>query len=162
MELLKELIGEGDKLSPLQMTVRTVIIFIVTLILIRLSGRRSFGMRMPLDNVITILLGGILSRAVVGASPFCSTLAAATTIAVMHRLFGWLGFYSKWFGKVVKGEEKIIYSGGKIHEENMKHCMLTEKDLLEGIRLGSNMNSVEEVDEVYMERDGQISVVKKE
>lgn len=158
---LIELFGHGKDLSPLQMSARALVIFIVGLVLIRIAGRRAFGQKTPFDSVITILLGAVLSRAVVGASPFLSTVAASAVIVIIHRLFATLGFYSNAFGKLVKGEPKLLYKDGKLHEDHMRSCMITRKDIEESVRLNSNLKSVEEAAEIYAERDGQISVIKK-
>ncbi len=162
IEEITELLGQGKNLTTSQMSFRAVVVFVVCLLLIRISGRRSFGMRMPLDNVIAILLGAILSRAIVGASPFIATIASATTLAILHRVCGWIGFYNRWFGKMLKGTEMVLYSNGKMHKENMERCMVTERDLMEGLKMSANLNSLEKVESAYMGRNGQISVIKKE
>jgi uncharacterized membrane protein YcaP (DUF421 family) len=162
MELLIEIFGKGKDLSPFQMGMRTVLVFFICLVYIRVSGKRSFGMRMPLDNVITILLGAILSRAVVGASPFIATIASGGVIVVLYRLCAGLSVFSKLFGKLVKGKEMVIYKDGGMLKGNMKHCMVTEEDMQEEIRINGNIDSFEKVKEMYVERNGEISVVKKE
>src|ERR1700744_867673 len=90
METLIKIFGTGKDLDTLQMCARGFVVFISAFVIIRISGRRSFGLRTPLDNIITILLGAILSRAVVGASPFVPVLLVCLLIAGMHRLMGWL------------------------------------------------------------------------
>src|ERR1700730_6298922 len=45
MALIRELFGEGRNLSVLQMGMRGILVFLIALVLIRISGRRSFGMR---------------------------------------------------------------------------------------------------------------------
>jgi uncharacterized membrane protein YcaP (DUF421 family) len=119
-------------------------------------------MRMPIDNVLTILLGAILSRAVTGASPFFPTILAGALIVVLYKICSWLSVYSHAFGKLVKGEEKTIYVDGKLLKESMKKCMVTEKDLHEELRINVNLDSFEKIDRIYLERNGEISVVLKE
>lgn len=56
MTILEDLWGSGESLNVLQMSCRGVATFLIALLLIRISGRRSFGIRSPLDNIIVILL----------------------------------------------------------------------------------------------------------
>src|SRR5881398_2717627 len=99
MELLKEIFGEGKDLNVIQMSSRGIVVFIIAFLLIRISGRRSFGIRTPLDNIITISLGAILNRAIVGASAFLPVIVCCLVIVLMHRLFGWLIVRHKAFGR---------------------------------------------------------------
>ncbi len=156
-----QLIGEGKELDPFQMAIRAVIIFLIALIFIRFSGRRTFGMLSPFDNVISILLGAILSRAVIGESPFFSTILVAFIIVVLHRLFAWIALYSGAFGSMIKGNATIIYKDGEVIRKNMKRFYITDKDLLEGIRLQAHVDSLDEIKAAYIERDGKISVIMK-
>ena len=67
-ELLGDLLHKDDQLTDGQMAVRAVVTFLIAIALVRLAGRRSFGMRSPFDTVISLLLGATLSRGIVGAS----------------------------------------------------------------------------------------------
>jgi uncharacterized membrane protein YcaP (DUF421 family) len=158
-DLLKELLGEKDP-TVLQMCFRAVCVFFIGLILIRISGRRSFGMHMPLDNVITILMGAILSHAVLGDSSFFGTVGAATTLAVLHRLCAWIAIYNDSFGKLIKGTALTIFKDGEFIKENMDHGMVSKKDAIECVRLNVNEDSLENVKTITIERNGQISVVQ--
>jgi uncharacterized membrane protein YcaP (DUF421 family) len=164
MNGFETLIGEGaEKLTPLQMGVRALLIFLIALVLIRFTGRRSFGQRSPFDNVITILLGAVLSRSVVNSDvSFWAPVAAALMLSVLHRTFAWLSTKSDAFGRIVKGDEKLLYKDGKHFHENMKCTFITKKDLLEGIRREGNVEDESKIKEAWVERDGGISVVKKE
>ncbi len=161
METLREIFGHGSNLTLLQMTLRGILVFFIAIFIIRLSGRRSFGMNMPLDIVVTILLGSILSRAVTGASPFFPIVCSCVAIAAVHRLSALFAFHSRIFGRLVKGKGMILYSNSTLHVNNLKRFMISEADLLESVRQKANVDTLQEIDSVYMERNGELSVVKR-
>lgn len=161
MDHLRDVFGSGTDLTVLQMSLRAFMVFIIGLGLIKLSGKRSLGMHMPLDTIITILLGAILARAVSGASPFIPTIAACIVMVLLHRFFSWLSLYSESIGFLVKGKHQILFDKGHLYKENMKNSLLSEKDLEEGIRLNSNLENIQDAQTVYLERNGKISIVKK-
>ena len=162
MILIYKIFGEGNDLNILQMSTRAVLVFIIALILIRLSGRRSFGLRMPFDNVIVVLLGAILSRIVVGASPFLPVVAACLIITLIHRLFGWLVVHYKSFGKLVEGDKILVFQKGRFIQKNLNKALACEEDIMQGIRKTVLTDNMEKIDHVYMERNGEISVVEKD
>jgi uncharacterized membrane protein YcaP (DUF421 family) len=161
MEWLSSLFGEGDNLNSLQMGVRAAVAFFAALALIRIAGLRTFGRRSAMDNVIIIMLGAVLSRAVVGASPFIPVLVACAVFVLIHRLLAWLSWHHDGLGKIIKGEHISLFANGKENIPNMKRAMISKKDMMEGVRLQASENSCDNIEEVFIERSGEISVVKK-
>jgi uncharacterized membrane protein YcaP (DUF421 family) len=162
MDALIQLFGQDEHLTSLQMGLRAIVIFILAITLLRLSGKRAFGVHSSFDHVISILLGAILSRAVVGASPFVPVIVASCIIVGLFRICAWLSVKSDAFGCVIKGDATLIYKEGKLLRDNMHACMITEKDFMESIRTEGNIASLEEVKMAYVERNGKISIVKQE
>lgn len=162
MEIFTTIYGEGKNLDLIQMVCRGVTIFFIALILIRISGRRSFGLRTPLDNVISILLGAVLSRAVVGASPLIPVTATCLTIVILHRLFGWLVTkYHKNFGRWLEGRIIMLYEHNGFKKDNMRRAMVSEEDIMQGVRKSALTDDMSEIEKVYMERNGEISAIKR-
>jgi uncharacterized membrane protein YcaP (DUF421 family) len=160
MDLI-DLFGNGDHLTPLQMSLRALVVFILAIALLRISGRRSLGMKMPFDYVILFLLGALLSRGITGVAPFGATICASLTLVLLHRIFGWIGLYSDAFGQLVKGNSILIYQNGNFIDDHMARCAISKKDLLEAIRLKNGFESMEQVDKAYVERNGEISIIPK-
>jgi uncharacterized membrane protein YcaP (DUF421 family) len=104
----------------------------------------------------------VLSRAVVGASPFFSIVVAGLVLVLLHRLIAWLCVINHGFGKSVKGESHSLFRNGKMNNENMNTHHITSHDLMEEVRLEINQDSLEKVKEIFIERNGKISVIKKE
>ena len=160
-DFLLNVFGRGENLSAGQMAMRSFVMFFIALILIRVSGMRSFGSKSALDNIIVIMLGAILSRAVVGASAFLPTVAAGVSLCITHRLLAMLCTRFHYISDLLKGTDRLLYKDGELLKKNMLRADVTQGDLEAGIRLAGNVNSLEEIKEVRMERTGQISVVKK-
>lgn len=161
MEILIEIFGEGKDLTPLQMSCRGIVVFVIALMLIRISGRRSFGIRTPLDNIITILLGAILSRAVVGASDFLPVIVACFVIVIFHRCIGWLIANSKVIGRFIESDKIMLYEKGKYVPEHLKRVQLTEEDVMQGVRKSALTEDLGKIQHIYIERNGEISAIKK-
>ncbi|MRS61645.1 DUF421 domain-containing protein [Larkinella terrae] len=140
---------------------RAFVVFFVALFFNRIAGKRAFGMHAPFDNVILLLLGAILSRAVVGASPFVSTLTACLVLVLLHRLLGWVSCRSHRLEALIKGEKIVLFRNGTWLHQNMRREYITEEDLLEEVRIKANIDAVTTIKEAHLERNGQISVIKQ-
>lgn len=161
METLTVLFGEGQQLNALQMSCRGVAFFLIALVLIRISGRRSFGLRMPLDNIITILLGAVMSRAVVGVSPFLPVVACCLIIVLLHRFFAWLVSRNHRFSYWTEGHKFLLYQNGKFDRAALHRALICKEDLMQGVRRSALTDEMDDIDAVYMERNGEISVIRK-
>ena len=161
MDIILELFGSGKNLTVLQMCFRGFVIFCLTLLMLRISGRRSFGVKTPLDLIISVLLGSVLSRAVVGASPFMPVVFCALLIVTLHRIFSWIIIKNKTFRHLLEGKKILLFENGKFLEKNMNKALVDEEDVKQKIRTQTFQNDLENIEKIYMERNGDISVVKQ-
>ena len=161
MEFLNHLFGKEDQLTTLQMCARAALVFLTALIIMRTGSARTFGKESAIDHVVMIILGGILSRVITGAAPFVPVMASTLTIIIVHRLLAWLCMYNHTIGNIIKGEKRVLYNNDKAIESNMKKVLVSEEDLRQGVRLELNEHDMKHVAEIFIERNGEISVVKK-
>jgi uncharacterized membrane protein YcaP (DUF421 family) len=161
MELIYLIFGSGKDLSVLQMTCRTIVVFIIALVLIRISGRRSFGLHAPLDNIITIILGAVISRAIVGASDFIPVIASCTVLVLVHRLFAYLMVHHAGFSKLVSGEKMLLFKGGNFIGKNMDKAQVCREDILQEVRTKALTEDLNDIEKIYIERNGELSSIKK-
>jgi uncharacterized membrane protein YcaP (DUF421 family) len=161
MDLLTAIFGDGPELEPWQMAFRAVAVFVIALCLIRVSGRRSFGQRSPFDAATTVLLGAVLSRGVVGASPFGSTVAAAAVLVFMHRAIGWLSVHSDRFDTLVNGRERVVARAGVPLESELAAALISMRDLQEAVRKKIGTAEVGRIETATLERDGEISIAPR-
>ena len=155
------LFGEGKDLDAVQMAMRAVAVFVLTLAMIRLSGRRSFGQHRAFDTCTTVLMGSVLSRAVAGVSPFWPTMAAGATIVLLHRIVAMGSCKWPWFETLISGDRRDIVKDGRLDERQMRKALLTRRDLDEAIRKKAGDEDVD-IDRAVLERDGVITVKLRE
>src|ERR1700722_7138716 len=117
MQGLVAIFGEGKDLNSLQMGMRAAAIFFATLVMIRISGRRSFGQRSPFDYVVAILLGATLSRIIVGASPAVAPAIASLVIVLLHRILAWGCVHSERLERLVGGAPRELYRDGRFDQK---------------------------------------------
>jgi uncharacterized membrane protein YcaP (DUF421 family) len=160
MDIIYNIFGQGKDLTAFQMSARAVVIYLITLILIRISGRRTFGKKSAFDTTIVIILGSVMSRAVVGASAFVPTVVCCLAFVLLHRGIAWLRIYSKFVTRLTQGAPRILYKDGKIHRENLRVGLMTDDDLHADVRRKANISDLKEVKEIHLESTGEISVIK--
>ena len=159
MEFIELLFGSGDQLNALQMALRAAVVSGLTLAMIRASGRRSLGQQRPFDACITVLLGSVLSRAVVGASPFWPTMAAGATLVLLHRAVAMASLRWRWFETLISGDTRELVNSGVKNINEMRKGLITDRDLAEAVRKKSGDERCP-VQRAVLERDGSITVKK--
>jgi uncharacterized membrane protein YcaP (DUF421 family) len=156
-----EIFGRGQEMNAWQMTARAIVMFFITLALIRIGGLRIFGKRDAFDNIIGIMMGAILSRGVTGVSSFVSVVVATTGMIVIHRILSALAFRSRFIEKIIKGSKITLYENGVLFRKNLFKASMTIHDLMESLRLETQKDSLDEVEKATMETNGRISFVLK-
>src|SRR5438270_1440225 len=109
------LLGLGarpEELTFVQISLRGIIVFLATLIMIRLGHKRSLARKTAFDAVLIVILASVLSRAVNGSAAFFATLGGSFVIVMLHRLLAFIAYYSHWFGKLIKGHPDLIIEDG--------------------------------------------------
>jgi uncharacterized membrane protein YcaP (DUF421 family) len=64
-------------------------------------------------------------------------------------------------GKIVKGIHRSLYKDGKMNAKNMRIAAISKDDLMEGVRLEINSDNLDDVKEAVIEKNGQVSIIKK-
>ena len=161
MHILHEMFGTGKDLSVFQMTARTILVFLIALVLMRISGRRSFGLHTPLDNIVTIVLGAVLSRAIVGASGFLTVIESCIVLVIIHRLLAYGMVHHRGLAKLMVGEKMLLFKDGDFIDRNMDRAQVCKEDIMQEVRKTLLTENLDLLEKIYIERNGEINSVKK-
>ena len=164
-QLLQTFLGIGlepKQLTLLQVSIRGIIVFVVTLVVVRLSTKRSLAEKTAFDAVLVVIIGSMLARAINGSGPFFATLGGGFVLVLLHRLFSLAAYYSHTFGILVKGAPAVVVQNGRIQRKHMFWNLISEHDLQEDMRLEAKTEDLEKIKVARVERSGDISFIKDE
>ena len=157
---LREIWGIKEDITIPEIAVRAAVMFLLMVVMIRATGMRSFGKGDVFDNILVILLGSVLARGIVGATPFLSAVAGGVIITGVHLLLSNISFKSHKIGKLVKGTHFPLYNNGQFNEHNMDKANISKHDIEEQMRLKLHNTSLDNIEAIYFERTGEISFIQ--
>lgn len=115
---------------------RTVIVFIVVLIAVRLMGKREIGQLQPFELVVIIMIADVASVPMQDINiPLLQGLLPITSLLVGQLVFSYLNIKIPFFHKIFTGKSTILIEKGKILESNLRKQRYSLEGLLEQIRL---------------------------
>jgi uncharacterized membrane protein YcaP (DUF421 family) len=152
---------EPKELTFLQISLRGIIVFIATMIMVRFGHKRSLAHRTPFDAVLLVILASVLSRAINGSAAFFATLGGGIVLVVLHRIFASLAFHSHTFGILVKGRPDVIVRDGRQDLQMMRRNHVSTHDLDEDMHLSAHTENISDIRLARIERSGEISFIKK-
>jgi uncharacterized membrane protein YcaP (DUF421 family) len=151
---------EATALTFLQISLRGVIVFFASLVIVRCGDRRFLSQKTAFDAVLGFILASMLARAVNGTAAFFPTLGGGLVLVLLHRTLAYWARRSHGFGNVIKGRSDVIIRDGRLDGERASLNRLSIHDVLEDLRLNGNVGRIEDVALAVFERDGKISVVR--
>ncbi len=141
--------------------VRTVIIFLVLLIIMRLMGKRQIGEMQPFELVITLLISELACIPMADASvPLLYGIVSVVTIFVLHELVTLIDLKGKPFKALLSGKPGVVVNKNGIDAYELKRNRLDVSDLIESLRTAGYF-SLDSIDYALYEANGTFSALPK-
>ncbi len=155
--------NEIDAAMPIwQLVLRTIAIYGVALLIIRVAKRRFMGGYTTFDILLGFVVGSVLSRAITGTIRIVDMIVVVSVLVIIHWIIAIIGYYAGSFiSKTVKNSARQLVKNGEMIEEEMRKSKLGENDLMQAVRNQGNVDSLDNVKSAYLERDGSITVITK-
>ncbi|SFC22392.1 DUF421 domain-containing protein [Massilia yuzhufengensis] len=143
-----------------EFVVRGLAVYMLLLVMVRLSGHRTVGQFTPFDLLVVMLLSEAVSNSLVGGdTSLIGGLVAAATLVAVNSLVALASSRSAKFEKLVDGDAVLIGRDGEFFDKVVRRCRLSETDLEEALR--EHDCPREEMKRAFLEADGQISILRK-
>ncbi|MBQ9625127.1 MAG: DUF421 domain-containing protein [Clostridia bacterium] len=141
--------------------IRTILLFTISFIMIRLMGKRQLGELEPFEVVITVMVAEVAMTPIDNTSiPIVYGIIPIVTLFILHTFISYVSLKLNWFRKLVCGEENIIINDGCLLIDNMRKNDYSLDELNEQLREKGIFN-IEEVSFAIIEASGTLSVLKK-
>lgn len=141
---------------------RTAIIFIVLLAVMRLMGKRQIGEMQPFELVITLLIAELACIPMADTSvPLLYGIVSMLTIFLLHQLTLLIDLRCKPFKALVGGKPSIVINKNGIDVSQLKKNHLDLSDLIESMR-SAGYFSLDEVAYALYEANGQFTAMPRE
>ena len=138
--------------------VRSIILYIIILIVMRLMGKREIGQLQPFELVIAIMIADLASIPMTeGGVPISNGIVPILGLLVMHLI---ISMKSIRMREVICGKPSILIYRGKIDEKMLKKERFTINELEERLR-GNDVNNIGDVEYAILETSGQLTVIQK-
>lgn len=141
--------------------VRSIILYIIILIVMRLMGKREIGQLQPFELVIAIMIADLASIPMTEAGiPIWSGIIPILALLIMHLIISMINMKSIRMREIVCGKPTILIYRGKIDEKALTKERFTINELEERLR-GNNISNIGDVEYAILETGGQLTVIQK-
>lgn len=140
-------------------SLRTTILYILVVFVMRLMGKRQIGELQPYEFVITIMISDLAALPMQDSRlPLLLGIIPIVTLLFLKTILTQFGLKFQSTRKFVDGEPCLLIYKGKINYSGLKKQQLNIDELLEELRLANYFN-LDEVQYAILENDGQLSVL---
>lgn len=146
----------------MESVIRPVLVYLVLLLLLRLTGKRTLAQITSFDFVLLLTIGNATQQALIGEdnSMVHGAILVATLISLNYVL-QLLKQHSKWFGRLLDDIPLVIVADGKPLKDRMHKARVDEDDVLDAARESCGLEHMDQIRHAILERDGQISIIPR-
>ena len=138
--------------------IRTVFLYLVLTLSIRLMGKRQIGQMEASEFVVTMLVANLAAIPMQDSGiPLLSGLVPILTVLGLELVLSWWILKSVMFRKLFCGKPVILINEGKILMENLRATRVTLDELMGHLRT-KDVLDLRQVQYAILETDGNLSV----
>ena len=146
----------------LEIVLRTIVVYVAVLVLLRVAGKRELGQMSVADLVVIIVIANAVQNAMNGGDvSLTGGIVAAATLVGANLLVGRYGSRIPVIGHYVRDEPTLLMQDGVLLEKNMEQEHVDKVDIEMAAR-EHGIGSLSDVSEAVLEPDGSISIIPNE
>lgn len=152
-------IGRYSKLTII--LIRTVILYLMVLLSIRIMGKSELSKLSPFQMVILFMIAELASLPIEDTNlSLINGITAIVALLFLQVTISFISLKCEWFKNFINGKPSILIQNGEINEKELKKLRININDLTEQLRI-KNSPSLSDVAYAVMESNGDLSVIPK-
>ncbi len=141
--------------------IRTAIIYVALLLIMRLMGKRQIGEMQPFELVITLLISELACIPMADTSiPLLYGVVSIVTIYFLHQIVCLIDLYCAPLKYIVSGKPSVVVNKDGIDEYQLRKNRLDVSDLMESLRTAGYF-SLSAVEYALYEANGSFSALPR-
>lgn len=137
---------------------RAVVIYLVVLITIRMSGKRTVGNFTAFDLLVAMLVVDVVDEAIYGDVTLAQGITAIGSLMLLHILNAFLGSRSAFIERLTGGAPVVLIRDGRVDHRALRRELMHESELMTALRM-EQVERVEDVQQAVLECSGEVSVL---
>lgn len=137
---------------------RTLSLYLVLILVVRVMGKRQIGEMEPAEFVVTMLVANLASIPMQdGGIPLFSGLVPILTVLGLELVLSWLTLRSQRFRRILCGKPVILIENGRILQSTLRQTRITLDELMGHLRQKDVLDP-RNVQYAILETNGTLSV----
>lgn len=145
--------------GPLDLVLRGFIVYVIIVVLLRISGKRQMGQMGATEFVAILLISNAVQNSMNGGdNSLIGGVILAIVLITTSALISFLTYKSQFFSSIFEGTPTILVHKGKIIHKHLAKELMRESELKTLLRK-QGIHDIHEIETAILEADGTLSVV---
>ena len=145
----------------LVLVVRSLILYILVVFVMRIMGKRQIGELQPYELATAIMISELAAIPMQDIGiPLMNGIVPILILLIGQIIISFISLKSNKGRAIICGTPTILIENGRINEQNLRKELYNLNDLLEQLRI-NNLPNIADVEYAILETSGQLSVIPK-
>jgi uncharacterized membrane protein YcaP (DUF421 family) len=145
-----------------EIVIRTAIVYLFLVVVLRLSGKREVGQLSILELIVILVLSDAVQNSMVGDNTtLWGGLVAVLTLVAVDQLLDLWSRRSRRMRRALEGEPRLLVRDGRLLTRAVSEERIEVEDIRSAVR-AHGLARIEDVRLAVLETDGSISVIPRD
>lgn len=145
-----------------ELVLRAAVVYVMVLLMVRISGKRTVGQFTPFDLILIVLLGESVSQSLLGDDiSLVGGLILAATLLSLNWLVGFISSRSRRIDRALEGRPVLLARNGELFRDVLRQHSLNEEEFEVAMR-EADCADISKVELAMLETSGDITVVTRQ